>query len=360
MTSNLVIRVFGDGNGETIFIKFPNGKIGIVDFGYKDFLKWFNLYVSDNKLSSIEFLLWTHPHDDHTHYLIDLLTYCETHEIQINLLGRFHFGQLKGLSELIEQIDEKFLKNSTDIYVSKPKPGYLLKLFEKISDLKNKKVIKTIDAQLCLGKILYGLNTLDENVAITCIAPCGNDIDEYSKKYNECLDKACKNKGLSGDFSIESSVHNIISVALIIEFGDLKILLGGDVTNKSWQEIYKDDRYPLLKSNIVFLKAPHHGSDGAYDKEIWTSWGTDYQIIISPYNKSRIPKSEILEKIMTHSTNIRVLKDKSQKSTFGDSEFLVRKIALKNTPITTCPDATHHIKYEISIDGNIEVQWINE
>lgn len=359
MTSNLEIRVFGDGNGETIFIKFPNKKIGIIDFGYKDFLNWFDSYVNDSNLISIEFLLWTHPHDDHTHYLKDLLAYCEENKLHINLLGRFHFGKLRGLSELIGRIDKKFLKNSTDIYISKPKPGYLLDLFNKIADLKNKGIIKVIDAQLCLGKVLYGLNTIDENIAITCIAPCGTDIEKYNNKYNECLDKACKCKGLLGDFSLESAVHNIISVAIIIEFGDLKILLGGDVTNESWQEIYKENRYPLLKSNLVFLKAPHHGSGGAYNQDIWNIWGKDYQIIISPYNKSKIPKSEILEKIITHSKKIKILKDKSNKTIFGDSEFLIRKIALKDTPITTCPDATHHIKYEISIDGNIKYEWIH-
>ena len=224
--------------------------------------------------------------------------------------------------------------------------------------MKNGGVIKNTDTKLCLGKTLYGLNALDQDIAITCIAPCENDIEEYNNKYNECLAKAFKNKGLSNDFAIQSDLHNIISVALIIEFGSLKILLGGDVTNESWQEIYKDERYPLLKSNLVFLKVPHHGSDGAYNKEIWDNWGKNYEIIISPYNRSRIPKTQILEKIMTHSSKIRVLKDRSAKTVFGDAEFLVRKIALKDEPITTCPDATHHIKYVIPSDGNIQYEWV--
>lgn len=359
MTSNLEIRVFGDGNGESIFIKFPNDKIGIIDFGCKYFLKWFKSYVTDKHIPSIEFLVWTHPHDDHTHYLLDLLDYCDENQIIINLFGRFHFGQLRGLSELIEQIDERYFENSSTTYVSKPKPRYLINLFEKISDLnKNKNLIRKIDAQLCIGKELYGKNALDDDISITCIAPCSNDIEKYNEKYDDCLRKAINFEGLQSDFSIESAFHNIISVALIIEFGALKILLGGDVTNDSWNEIYKDDRFPILKSNIVFLKAPHHGSSGAYSEDIWNNWGKDYEIIISPYNKAGIPRAEILEKIMTHSTKIKVLKDKSKKSIFGDSEFLVRKLALKNEPITTCPDAAHHIKYEIRKNGDITYEWI--
>lgn len=360
MTSNLEIRVFGDGNGESIFIKFPNNKIGIIDFGCKYFFKWFTSYVTNQNLKFIEFLVWTHPHDDHTHYLINLLDYCDENKITINLFGRFHFGKLKGLSELIGKIDERYLKNSSITYVSKAKPGYLVELFEKISDFKKRNLIKNIDAQLCIGKQLYGKDAIDDDISITCIAPCHSDIEKYNKKYDECLQKACDFQGLQSDFSIESSFHNIISVALIVEFGNLKILLGGDVVNESWHEIYKDDRFPILKSNIVFLKAPHHGSNGAYSKDIWDNWGKDFEIIISPYNKAKIPKAEILEKIMTHSTKIRILKDKSQKSVFGDSEFLVRKLALKDNSITTCPEATHHIKYDITKKGEIISEWVNE
>ena len=78
MTSNFDIHIFGDGAGETILLEFEDEKLGIVDFGYKNFLSWFDNFLKSKTSPTIEFLLWTHPHDDHTRYLPDLLNYLKS------------------------------------------------------------------------------------------------------------------------------------------------------------------------------------------------------------------------------------------------------------------------------------------
>lgn len=358
MTSNLEFRVFGDGNGETTFIKFENNKIGIVDFGYKDFLSWFKKYLLSENIKEIEFLLWTHPHDDHSRYLIDLLEFCELNNVAIKYFTRFPFSKMKQLSQVI---DEQHIKMSTYIYSDKTKPKYLYAIFKKIEDLQTKNIIKNTDKNLVLGHVLFVDGNIQKNTSIICIAPCQRDEEAYVEKYESATKKAMENKNLdflSKDFGVESNIHNLISVAICINYHNVKIILGGDVENESWIEILKDIRYrKYTKEKIILLKAPHHGSSGAYNEKIWENWGKNYAVVITPYNKSKIPKKEVLENILKITKNIKILKDKKNNTILEDFWFLLENFAISGENITEAKDATHQVKYVINSLGKITSTW---
>ena len=358
MNSSIEIRVFGDGNGETIFIEFENNKIGVIDFGYKDFITWFENYSITHKLKNIEFLLWTHPHDDHSRYLINLLEFCETNNISINYFTRFAFSKMQALSKVI---DEQHLKISSYNYISKAKPQYLFAIFEKIEKLKKQNLIKNTDKNLMLGHTLFESGNIHENISITCIAPCQKDMDLYQEKYEKAAQKSIAAKELkilTKQFGIESNIHNLISVALCINYHNLKIILGSDVENSSWAKILDDNRYhKYTKGKIILLKAPHHGSNGAYSENIWKNWGENYDIIITPYNKSKIPKKEVLEKMLKISKNISILKDIKNNTVLEDFGFLLENIEISEEEITTAKEATHQKRYIINSSGEIKSNW---
>ena len=124
MTSSFDIHIFGDGSGETILLEFENNKFGIVDFGYKNFINWFDQHIRDRSKPIIEFLLWTHPHDDHTRYLSNLLDYLIDKNLKIKSFFRFPFNKFRNLSTLIDvALEQKYeiISNSPFIFTGATK-----------------------------------------------------------------------------------------------------------------------------------------------------------------------------------------------------------------------------------------------
>lgn len=368
MTSKLGIHIFGDGSGETIFIQFPNNSVGIIDFGAKDFISWFEEYIEQNQLSKISFLLWTHPHDDHTRYLIDLLKYCESKNINIGCFSRFHYTKMKEIAKLIDYDIEKLVRVARESpynYGERSKPKYLSELIEKIQTLKQNKIIEIIDNHLSLGYELFPIGILCKNVSIHCIAPYQDDIEFYKEKHELAIQKIAETNSYDcseiRNFNPESKIHNRISVAITIKFFDINIILGGDVENPSWKKIIEDVRYQnYTKPKILFLKTPHHGSKTAYLESLWNDWGKDFHTIITTFNRSNLPNNETINEMLKHTKNIYILKDKKEKTFFGDGDksLMIKQLDLDKIPITSAKNATHHIYFSISENGNVEHRWI--
>ena len=358
MTSSFNVHIFGDGSGETIFLEFANNKIGIVDFGYKNFVKWLDEYIEKKEEDiSIEFLCWTHPHDDHTRYLYELLDYLKEKNLIIKNFFRFPFNKLRYLSELIDigveqqrQIMPKLPFNYTGV----AKPKYLLDLYNKISNFKHQGVIIHAERIQFLSE-LFKEGFLQENLSIHCIAPTEEDIEIYENIFQQVL----LEKFPSEDLYPNSNKHNIISVALNIKFGANNIILGGDVENPAWvhsMAIERGKEYTCC--NLSLLKAPHHGSETAYSQENWNNWGKDFHTAVTTYNKANLPRHKGLSNIMNHTKNIYVLKDIHKNLLLGDKcKLLIGKMKVQDD-ITTSPKATNHIKFTIYEDGKIEPEWL--
>lgn len=79
----------------------------------------------------------------------------------------------------------------------------------------------------------------------------------------------------------EKEEYNHISYVLRLEYKNIVILLGGDASKESWDDIYKHyknkNQLGILKSD-AFL-APHHGSPNNVNKDVFKSIDPDYVII---------------------------------------------------------------------------------
>lgn len=75
----------------------------------------------------------------------------------------------------------------------------------------------------------------------------------------------------------EDDKLNQLSYVLLIEYGECKILLGGDAEKSTWQEIYDklDGKYP----KIHLLKAPHHGRKSGYHWQSVKAMSPDYTVV---------------------------------------------------------------------------------
>jgi competence protein ComEC len=56
--------------------------------------------------------------------------------------------------------------------------------------------------------------------------------------------------------------RNLMSYVLLIKYGNIKIVLGGDAEKAIWEILY--DKYPNKLKNVTILKASHHGRDSGY------------------------------------------------------------------------------------------------
>ena len=357
MTSSFDIHIFGDGAGETMLIEFENEKLGIVDFGYKHFLSWFDKFLKSKSSPTIEFLLWTHPHDDHTRYLSDLLIYLKNNNYTIKNFFRFPFNKFKKLSELLDiGLEQKYeiIVNSPFIYTEKAKPKYLLDLCNQISELKKDGIILNSEG-IKFSTELYRKDLLQKELSIHCIAPTEQEIDKYIDLFQSFLEKRFP----ASELYLDSGKHNIISTAICIKFGENNIILGGDVENQAWSNAMNIERgQEYTCCNLALLKAPHHGSETAYSKENWNNWGQDFHTAVTTYNKSGLPKSQGIQNILNHTKKIYILKDLHNNLLLGEKLRLMSGKLKSQEDITTYSKATNHIKFSISLNGDIEQEWL--
>lgn len=353
--SEINIHTFGDGKGESITVEFPNKKIGIIDFGSFTFFEWIKNYISQKEYKEIEFLLWTHPHYDHSCYLLDFLNYIKEQKIVVRNFFAFDFQHITDLADMIDFIDENILsvyKTSYHIEMFE-KPQLLKPICKKIIELKKTSIIKNIE-YLSMGKSLYDKEKFD-NIGIKCLSPTPRS----SEKYKEFIKSFEED---NSKLAIENRNHNLISVAILINFNNNLLLLGGDTENDAWNEIMTQERFAFFKENenMKFLKAPHHGSKTAFDRKIWEQWGSDYQVVVTPLTTHHLPRENILLDIAKVTKNLVVLKEKN----FNKPKIKIHSpldiFQDAKTNITNSKEETHHFLFNIKSNGNIQTKWITE
>lgn len=92
---------------------------------------------------------------------------------------------------------------------------------------------------------------------------------------------------------------NVLSVALVLELGDQRVLLGGDVLKgtrspkSGWKGILrllqKHKRERLIQ-DLAAVKVSHHGSEGAFEPSAWKLHGRP-AALIAPFTRSHLPDS---------------------------------------------------------------------
>jgi competence protein ComEC len=99
------------------------------------------------------------------------------------------------------------------------------------------------------------------------------------------------------DDANESGDINAHSYVLFLRFGEIKVVLGGDATEKVWQSIY-DTYGDVLKCHV--LKASHHGRDSGYHSEAVKAMSPDYTIV----SVGKKPETDASNKYRQYSRNV--------------------------------------------------------
>jgi hypothetical protein len=289
----LVIHAISSGIGESLVLQMPCGGWGVIDC-YASSINNPKAnptlrFLQARKVDTLEFLCLTHPHEDHFRGMHDLIDNFSIKEF-------WRFGGLTAM----ELADIGFF-------------------YTKFSDAKNPKcfipdvgkaytlVNESVKRRRKNGGIsrivlvsnrsqLYSTPKDKNDFLIQSIAPSS----ERDFAYREGLKKFSKHK-TRPSFYIPHQEHNKICVALLITYGEAKVILGSDVESDGWSDIlsYIDPE----DIDIDVVKVSHHGSTNGYTENLWSIFsktGKPVAIVI-PFYSQNLPNPDALHHISQHS-----------------------------------------------------------
>ena len=211
--SNLRINIWDVEHGTSIYAVTPNGKKIFLDCGSSgDFSPSLDVNP-DHEKKKLDYLILSHPHQDH---ITDLQNLDEKFKIKI-------------LTRNKKITKEVMLDDNPDVF-----------------DPPNDKII---------GKYFKLLERFTQSVAW-----------EESPS-NPSWGNNCTFHNFFND-DVSLGVNNL-SVVTFIEFGDETILYGGDMEEKGWLEMLKDEKFKSHLKKTTILIASHHGNDSGYCQELF-------------------------------------------------------------------------------------------
>ncbi|WP_066506546.1 ComEC/Rec2 family competence protein [Abyssisolibacter fermentans] len=139
LSGGLEVHFIDVGQADSILIKMPNSKVSLIDGGNRDDGDMLINYLKNNNIKNIDYLIATHPHEDH----------------------------IGGLPKIIHNF------NVSKIYI--PNKPATTKIFMSMMNEIKEKNIETITAKG--GNIIYE----DDGLSYNIIAPNSNKYDETNE-----------------------------------------------------------------------------------------------------------------------------------------------------------------------------------
>lgn len=278
----LDVYVIGSGVGESIVLGLPGGKWGVVDCFASSQANPTVQLLERCGAAEIEFLCLTHPHHDHYYGMSQVLerfpvrSFCAPAIIDPRtlrwLLKASKMDALRsgddGLKEEMQEF-ERILR--------------LVKTQEKRRGIRVTRMPCTSQTKV----FPFRVEDANAPVSILAIAPAGNQIDNYQSKLAKCFDG---NRLLDTNPKID---HNQISIALLLVFGQTRIVLGGDVERAAWS-----DALAVFTESISaqLVKVSHHGSRNGHSTDLWKKLSRRGKPIatLTPYYSKGLPDTDAL------------------------------------------------------------------
>jgi hypothetical protein len=299
MAELLEIHVAGNGIGESILLCLPNGKWGMID-AYVPTLNdpnsssAFRLLL-ERGVRNLEFLCLTHPDTDHFR---GMSLFLENFDV-----GQFWIFAAKSPAELYQRI----------AFLLKAKAARLQSTPEVVEDAndfaKTIKLVRRLRAAgkterifMQLGQPLYRIPATQSGseLRITALGPAGNLIDEYEDSIEKCFDTSVAARVLT--VKAPDINNNIVSAALLIEYGDTTVVLGGDMEKEGWEHVIAYTT-STLSLDADFVKVSHHGSSNGYCDRLWEDHfcsSRSTTAVITAYSKKKLPREDDVDYIKAH------------------------------------------------------------
>jgi beta-lactamase superfamily II metal-dependent hydrolase len=304
--SQLGVHVLGEGFGESIVLSFPNGSAGVVDcFARKlparDHAERMRVNPTlrflrnDLKADRLAFVALTHPHEDHGRGLSHLLRDYEGAIDEIWLfpgfetidLGKYFAAVVKTQGALAV---EEMLGDA---------PGTFAEELMTVRELCAKAIAKG-NPKRARFRYFRGPRRAhvkgEPDVSLSFIGPPDGLAEAYIGQMTNGVKELLRADGtVDPAWDPRDVNHNWISPCLLIEYGETRVLLGGDMEEPAWASVEKeldDGEANLDGLGCHLMKVSHHGSSTGYTKTLYERLkfqGRKPVAVLTCFNRNKHP-----------------------------------------------------------------------
>lgn len=296
-----VIGYLSEGESILFFIKNDDkvSYAGLVDCYLNNNADAIREIMKREDVDKLDFVCWTHPHDDHT----------------------------KGLDGIIDE----FCNASTIFWATDIIPEDYSLYSEESRTVYTKLKELHLSKQSTKMKIKYAKNaTIMERLIVSGLQNYMFEIRSFAPNSTTLAERQIRNQEEAG---------NIYSIGLVINIGHFYIMLAGDVENQTFMTVEDGD----IEFPLDYIKIPHHGSPSAsllVDRMRNLNMRSPSVATTTLYRKGRIPKQEILEKYRIWGTETicatgNVDDKKKDKNAYGVITTTFDVLEKKEYPIET-------------------------
>lgn len=232
--------------GDSIILKWETKegfKFGIVDSNLvNDTRNRTKEYLINEKIESIEFVILSHPHDDHYSGLEGVLQYCFEKKIPIKNFYHTAYNT------------PEYLQAAVDSAAGAIK---LIKLFTFIRDHRKAMNMNVKVIEYDIDRPIH----LSDELEMYVLSPSENEREDYVKKV---LPKIIEETGANNpNANFLSTILKIIPKAK-----DWYVLLTADAEIRSFRRILKHKDIPSQEA-VILGQIPHHGASHNHNKKFW-------------------------------------------------------------------------------------------
>ncbi|HEX5751290.1 MAG TPA: MBL fold metallo-hydrolase [Archangium sp.] len=263
---SLSVVVFGPGHGEAIVVVLPDGTVGVVDGcreptvldPVREFLEELSREPGrQGQPLRLGFVCMTHPHEDHYRGLGRLL---EAFRGRVERVWR-----TPDVGDRYVRSWLQFLKHTQKDRRLTPEPDDVEGLARIMAEMRlatqehGAKFLQLQHRMQLMEGVMEG-----HPIRILGCGPASRDLDTAQITLLGVL-KGLKRGRKPGHFD-----PNAASGALLIEWGQARVLLAGDLlcrkgSFQGWEEVCDD-----IPGPVQVIKAAHHASLGAHHDALWT------------------------------------------------------------------------------------------
>lgn len=315
----LSLHVIGGGIGESVVLQMPHESDresfswGVIDcYGpsrdpRNNATLQFLRAQRELGCDRLEFLCLTHPHKDHCLGMAQILA---SADIPVERFWRFPGEDARLLKIFrLPHNTEPTHREHAAMDVELERIWRLTHALRNSRDQSRYRQVQGYNRCIYERQIRQHNSDAPVQLRIAALAPHAVQVDRYSKELASCL-SPLESGELQFDPAKFDSIHNCISVVLLVAYGETRIILGADAERDSWNHILHDsDRLGSDDAlDCTVVKVSHHGSEGAFHSDVWAQHGRERAPVgvVTPYSPCKLPRPDMLERLGKVTSELRI------------------------------------------------------
>lgn len=264
------------GQGDSIILEWSRNnepRLGIVDCHIFQNTNPTVRHLQKVGCRKIDFIILSHPHDDHFSGMLELLEFCEKQDIPI--LRFMHSAAIHPQYLNFANI------NSSD-------QELLQKIFQKVKALYEKKLIRNA-GYISQDTII----PLYDAFSIKVLSPSSPEVEKFIKTIGHYSDQS---------YAECSIAANLLSTVLLISNEKIGCLLTADAEKSTFKRL-KDRHSDEFESLLMIGQIPHHGSKSNHYPPFWSNLKRTQNVVAAVSagvnNKYGHPNSDVVSDFST-------------------------------------------------------------